>query len=328
MRHRKWVLGLAAALVAGVTTIGLWWGGGEAPTRHRIVLADANQMLSSLIYVAQAKGYFASQGIDLEIKPFRSGRDAFAAMMAGEADVATAADTPVSNALLAGQPPRIVATIQTNDHYDVVFALKERGLNDAAELAGKRIGMIPGTGAEYLLRLFLVARELQDSGVTVLPVTVKDAPGAVISGEIDALSAWLPIRLAVEKAGHPVTTFDARGLYTQNWMLAVRPDFADASTPALAAMLRSLVAAERFVAENPVEAITIVTQYLKADRSDTEQLWDGFGFAVRLDQTIVNSLGGQIRMKSAPGAEVPDILGVIDPRPLSAVDPSRVTVIR
>ena len=50
---------------------------------------------TALVHIAQAKGYFLEEGIDMEIKDYSAGKFALAALLRGELDVGTVADLPI-----------------------------------------------------------------------------------------------------------------------------------------------------------------------------------------------------------------------------------------
>src|SRR3989338_1358488 len=53
---------------------------------------DTFTMASAPVFVAEAKGFWKEEGLDVEIKPFVSGRLALDALVGGAVDTATVAD--------------------------------------------------------------------------------------------------------------------------------------------------------------------------------------------------------------------------------------------
>jgi NitT/TauT family transport system substrate-binding protein len=63
---------------------------------EKIVLGAETVPHSSPVWIAENKGYFRGQGLEVEIKEFESGRTALRSMLNAEGiDIATAAQTPV-----------------------------------------------------------------------------------------------------------------------------------------------------------------------------------------------------------------------------------------
>src|SRR5512141_2265915 len=67
-----------------------------------IRLAVAVQPLSAPIYVAYEEGFFRRHGLNVRLLPVATGREALDAVLAGDADYATAAETPLAEAIHRG----------------------------------------------------------------------------------------------------------------------------------------------------------------------------------------------------------------------------------
>lgn len=65
----------------------------QAPT-EQLVFANPNQAMVSLVYIAEAQGYFRDENLSVTYKKFTSGRDAMNSVLAGEADVGVATEFP------------------------------------------------------------------------------------------------------------------------------------------------------------------------------------------------------------------------------------------
>jgi len=56
---------------------------------------SATSLLASLVHIAEERGYFLEEGIDVEVKGYPTGKDALAATLSGELDMGTVGDTPI-----------------------------------------------------------------------------------------------------------------------------------------------------------------------------------------------------------------------------------------
>ena len=92
---------MSAKLSIILVVIGISVGGcqkkQEKPEEiKKITLGVETSLLPSAVWVAENKGYFERQGLDLTIKEFDSGRTALATMLnEGNLDMVTVAQTPV-----------------------------------------------------------------------------------------------------------------------------------------------------------------------------------------------------------------------------------------
>lgn len=325
--QRVFALACCAVVAAG----GVWWAlNRRAPERMHVVLADSPQILSALIYVARAEGFFDREGLDVAFQAHPTGRDAVAAVTGGKADMAVTAETPLAQALLAGHPVKVFATIQTTDREMSIIAPRAAGFAKASDLAGKRIGMVVGTSSEFFLDQFLVDQGLRQSGITVVPLPSPEAVNALAAGSIDALSAWTVPRLRAKKElPGGIVSFPMDGGYVTTWNLIAMGKFATIRQDALRRTLRALIAAERVVAADRPRAIAIVAQALGIEPAQMEELWDLYGFTVRLDQALLVQLEGLVRwnLQRNPDMKPPDVLDALHVDALASVDRARMTVL-
>lgn len=313
------------AIVVGLIAATAMWAleKRSAPPRQSLVIADAHQVMSALIYVAQAKGYFAEQGLEVALSQHATGRDALTDLLKGGADLAVVGETPVARAIQQDEAVAVLAAIQSTDR-DMALVMRP-GVRTPADLAGKTIGYIAGTGSEMFLDLFLSSHNLADTAVRRVAVPLDDALAALAEGRIDGLSAWITLRFAAERVMPAGTTSLAeRGIYTKTWVLAARRETVAARRRALEGVLRALIRAERLVEQEKTEAIAITARHLGLDIAEANMAWPYFDFAVEAGQPLVVALENAALKGSAPA----NVLRAIELGPLLAVDPLRVTVPR
>jgi ABC-type nitrate/sulfonate/bicarbonate transport system substrate-binding protein len=96
-----------AALIA-LAAIALLWPRSPPPP-EKLVIAVADSLLGVPLWVAQGQGFFAAEGLDVNLVRYPTGKPALDALLRGEAQVATVAETPIMFAGLARQPIRVLA---------------------------------------------------------------------------------------------------------------------------------------------------------------------------------------------------------------------------
>jgi len=319
-----WMRGALAA-VALLLIAGLWFQlRGTTPHQH-LSVAESRQMMSALIFVAQAKGFFADEGLTVEMVPVANGKVAMETLLSGKTDLALSSDVPASRAMIAGRPIRIISTVQTSDRDVVIASPAGSGLTRPEALAGKRIGYSPDTNSQYFLDLMLLQADLREQ-VTLVPFESGEIMAAMARGEIDAASVWTTVRVgaaALFPQGMEVLT--APGLYTGSWILSARKDVVDAKHDALVRFVRALLAAEWSILRDREKAIPVVAAATGIDQALVQNHWESYGFTLRLDQALLLSIEGHVRR--AGGNTGPEMLGYLQSDILRAVDPTRVTVL-
>lgn len=322
-RSRKsWALAVIAVLL-GVA--GSWWQHKTATPHQHLVIAESRQITSALVFVAQAEGFFASEGLDVEIVPVTNGKAALETMLAGTVDLCLSSDVPAANAVINEQPIRMISTIQTSDRDVVIVSPHASGLTDPQMLAYKRIGYSPDTSSQYFLDLLLAQAGLTGQ-VTMVPVESGKIMAALARGEIDAASVWTTVRVNAQPLfpqGFEIISIP--GLYTGSWVLSAHADIVDTRRDALLHFVRALLAAENAVLRDREKAIPIVATATGIDEILVRRYWESYGFTLRLDQALLLSIEDHVRR--AGGDPGPEMLNYLQRDILRTLDPTRVTVL-
>ena len=323
----------AAAFIAGA----LWWGhrAEKSPGAiEQVTLADVVEFPgSSLIRLAEAKGYFTEEGVGVKIQPQASGKDALDSVLAGTADLALTLELPVVMAVLKEAPVLIVATIATTGKGWGIVARSDRGIVRPQDLKGKRIGVAFGTAAHFWLDLFLVRNRLAIADVKVTNVPVQKVAEMLAADELDAGVSVEPfLSAAVGALGPGAVTFSADNAYDAPWSLVVRREFVVRRPDAIRKMLRALVRAERFYASDREAALSLVAQGQKTDPARLQRIFRDIQFRVHLGQSLLGTLEDEsrwaIRNKLVDSARIPNYLDHIHVDGLLSVAPEAVTILR
>lgn len=332
--------GAAIAVVLAVVLAGaLWWA---APFRQaappvapeKLAIAVSGTYIGSgLVQVAAARGYFAQEGLEVTLQQHTSGRDALDAVLGNHADIATAGDTPLMFAVMKGAPISVVATIFTAGRAHGIVARRDRGIATPADLAGKRLGATFGTDAHFVADVMLAEQGKSLSSVHLENLKPEDAPAALSSGRVDAVATWEPwIGKARKAVGDNAIAFLTDPGFLIGFNLAGRKDWVGANQEKVRRLLRALVRAEQLVVEKPQEARTLILEATGTDRSIFDAGGPSYRFQVRLDQSLLIMLEDQGRWAINEGLterrQVPNLLDALDLRPLEAVRPGAISIVR
>jgi ABC-type nitrate/sulfonate/bicarbonate transport system substrate-binding protein len=150
-------------------------------------------------------------GLPIQPVVFGSSNDLLSALVKGEVDVATTvAVAPVlvhtQAELDRGNSAKVllfsVSVTKSASAFDSIFVLADSPIRVPSDLAGKRIGVFPGTTAKNMLSLFLRKRlQIDPAGINwaFLPPNVQLAQ--LRSKDIDALYTYETTRTSAELAG-------------------------------------------------------------------------------------------------------------------------------
>jgi len=83
----------------------------STPPVEKVTVALPANLYGALLYVAQGKGYFGEEGLDVVLNAHPYGKVALDNMVSGGADFAVSAETPVVFTILKGDDMMVVASV-------------------------------------------------------------------------------------------------------------------------------------------------------------------------------------------------------------------------
>jgi NitT/TauT family transport system substrate-binding protein len=183
--------------------------------KKRITLAVGGK---SLFYylpltIAERKGYFKAEGLDVEIVDFPGGAKALQAMVGGSADIVSGAYEHTINMHAKGQP--IVALALQGRYNAIVFAVskaKAAQYKSAQDIKGLKVGVTaPGSSTHMAVQNLAVKAGLKPDDFAAIGVgSSAGAVAAMKRGSVDAISNLDPVITKLEVDGDIVVVVDTR----------------------------------------------------------------------------------------------------------------------
>ena len=258
--------GAAAALVGAgglVASRNAW----SAPPRKLTFAWSSIAFCLSPVVVAQERGFFEKNGLDVELLNWGGSTDQLLeALATGKADVGVGLIHRWLKPLEAGFDVKIVGSAHGGCLR--LVGANQAGVKDINSLKGKVIGVSDqNSPAKNFFAIHLAKKGFnveKDIEWRVYPADLLDV--AVKKGEIQAIADGDPNIFLIEKRNKGVFTEignSAIGEYKDKicCILGARGDLVRNDKPAAAAVVRSIVQASEYVAENPNEAAKIYAKY-------------------------------------------------------------------
>lgn len=296
----------------------------EAGPPLSVRLAYVSSHAASLVQVAISRGFFNDEHLTVQPRRYNYGREALQAVLRGEADLGTVAETPFMFAALRGEKVSLVGSIFSASKSNVIVASGKTGIHIPLDLKGKRIGFTPGTTSHIFLSSFLTANRLGMEDFVPVPLSPGQMRDALLSGQVDAISLWSPSRnIIARELGADAVVFQDPYIFTETMVLAGLNGYLDQNQEVLRRVLRALLRAEEFAATHPEEARALVSAALDLDPELLAESWRESTFTVSLGHALLIALEEETRWAQkhnlAPHSLMPNYLEYIDPRPLLSV---------
>src|SRR6185295_11387967 len=275
MTMKRWIGALAALVLACAALT----AAAQAPEKKKITIAVGGK---SLFYylpltVAERKGYFKDEGLEVEIPDFAGGAKALQALVGGSADMVSGAYEHTINMVAKKQPIKAVV-LQAKYSSIVLLMSKERAAKykSAKDLKGLKIGVTaPGSSTNMFVNNLLAKDGLKPSDVSIVGVgTGSGAFAAMDKGEIDALSNLDPVITQLEATGKFVAVADSRTekgmkeIYGGDYHASViyaNEDFIRKNPNTVQAVVNAMVHANRWIAKaTPQQIVDLMPDDFKA----------------------------------------------------------------
>ncbi|MFT3690977.1 ABC transporter substrate-binding protein [Paenirhodobacter sp.] len=262
--------------------------------------------------VARAKGYLDEAGLDLTVTTFQSGREAFEALLGGQADLAAMAEFPAATGILTGQPFRIVAELSHFTGSRIIGSTDAGPLTTPADLKGRRIGTTLGTNVDFALSSLLA-----EAGVTAEIVNVGpgDLAAALARGDVEAVSAFPNAYPQIRQALGARAAEIPNDAYEPYFIVTATLPAATGKAAEIGKLLDAFRKADAFIAAHPQEAAQIMSDATSGNISAEQVLaqWQdtviGVGLSDNLAELLVRQ-GGWIVDQGQIRAEKPDLATV------------------
>jgi len=293
---------------------------------------STSSLLASLVHIAEARGYFLEEGIDVEIKGYPTGKAALVATLSGEVDMGTVADTPIVSNSFERNDFAVFVTILNSAQHSKALTRKDSNINTPLDLVGKKVATTVGTTAHYFMAVFFLLNKLDISDVEIVNLKPGEMVEAIVNGDVDAMFAWEPnILKATKSLGDNAIILPSDVGYEATFNLVSMNGYIENNPELIKKVIKALAKAEEFITNNREESINIIALRLETDREDIDKLWDGYKFGLSLSQTLILTLEDvarwSIRSNFTNKTEVPNYMDYIYMDALEEVKPEAVRII-
>lgn len=222
----------------------------------------------SFLYVAQEKGYFEEEGLDVTIEMPSDVNDPLRLAAAGRIDLAINYQNQLIMSQEEGIPIKGIASIVQKPLGELMFK-QETGIAAPKDLEGKSIGLGTSMVPQAIVRAMIEqdggnpdAVEFIDVGYDLVPALATDRVDALMGAYINHEL------LLLEKEGYPITTIprEEYGIPAAMELIFVAGDETISEKPeTLKKFLRAVKKGQEDVVANPEDSLQILLDHQNQD---------------------------------------------------------------
>jgi NitT/TauT family transport system substrate-binding protein len=284
-------LALAASLLAGLAGC----GGGKASAGHVRVGRLNNDLHQLAFYVAQQKGYFAEEGLEVEESGvYASGPEEMSAFQAGSLDAGYVGMAPAMLAAANGKAD-VRALAQANLDGSSILVRNPIDVVSVNDLAGRRVA-VPNVGT---VQDFLLRKALQEAGMSIgdvneLVMAPPEMLAALSSSSVDACVFWEPFPATAESRGLGAVLLSSQQIWDGHPCCAVMVSrsFLENDRASAEALARAHRRATEFINANPDEAVRMAAEFTGLDEEVARQAMRRITFTSEFNTAAIEEYAG------------------------------------
>jgi NitT/TauT family transport system substrate-binding protein len=246
-----------------------------APPAPKPYKVGFNAWIGSIaFFVAQQKGFFKDEGLDVQTKSFSSPGDGLKPLLSGDLDaVLSTADSVLTVVDKAPGQLEIVYLTDTSSGADAILAKKD--IKGIKEMKGKKVAATLGQCNQLLLSKALEKAGLTEKDINLVNMNPDDAGAAFAAGQLDVAVTWEPwiTKVSGEKKGHVIFSSKDTPMLILD-VLAVNTKGAAKKSAETRAFLKALNRGYEFVLAHKEEAAALAGKALEQKPEEVKPMLD------------------------------------------------------
>ncbi|HVX91036.1 MAG TPA: ABC transporter substrate-binding protein [Candidatus Paceibacterota bacterium] len=232
------------------------------------------------VFVAEQQKYFAAHGVAEESKSFTSANDMINALVAGEVEIVPGAPLVPVLSLESQYPGRFrvfAHSVMTLDKpFDLILVKKDSPIKTVADLAGKKLALIPGTTAMNAMKAYLKKNNVDSASINYVQLAPPSQLSALQADAVDALYAYEPtVTIALDQGGYRAISPSVYCSLQNPCALVVSiidRKFEKANPDTAKRAIEALDDAVKLMRDDPVKASASLAIYTKVDPKITSKV--------------------------------------------------------
>jgi ABC-type nitrate/sulfonate/bicarbonate transport system substrate-binding protein len=251
----------------------------------------------SLIFIAEKKGFFKKNGVNVEIKKYEGGIFAIEDILKDKIDIATPSEVAFVSKSFDNHDLKIIAVTTISD-IQKLLVRSDSNIKNPIDLKGKKIGTTLGSSAEFALYSYLTLNNMNMKDVTIINLKPSDSLGAIKSKAIDAVISWEPnIYKIKNELGDGVVDLSKKNVPTLYTLLVTKDSIIKKKQKEIQAVLKALVEAEIYFNKNNDDSKTIVRDRIKLSDDYMNYAWKNIYISISLPQDLLFAMESEAKWR-------------------------------
>ncbi len=221
-------------------------------------------MANAPVLIADKKGYFKEQGINVELYDYTSGPRVRQGLKSGKLDMAFIGAPPVYHWYSRGLDSKIIAKV--NYGQASVLVRSDSGIDDVSGLKGKKLaGVRTGSGMDVLLRGYVLREKAKldpNKDLDVRPMKPGNMGTAVENKVVSGAFVWEPFTSKYLLRGNTKIILDINKEIPQYpwYVVMAMPKAMKNKRPEIVKVLKAHIKAVKFLNSSPTAGNNIITE--------------------------------------------------------------------
>lgn len=227
------------------------------------------------VVIAIDQGYYEKRGLAIQHQKVVGGIEAAEALVAGSADIGVMGDAPAVIALSRSEKVHMVTCQTTGDRMHRIVVRDGSGIHEPADFAGRRLAIQQGSSTHGGFMQYCKKHGVDYSSVTVVAISPRDFPEAMVAGQVDFIAGsepWPGNVLAACENCHEFANLEGLGSNYPQVILG-HESFLSAHPEAVAAIIEGTQEAVDFINAEPDRAAEIIARAPAFPSTGRERPW-------------------------------------------------------
>ncbi|KKM10500.1 hypothetical protein SY88_12445 [Clostridiales bacterium PH28_bin88] len=227
----------------------------------RLLYTESVYSLTSL--VAQEKGFFAEERLNVNAQPLPFGGMAVQALVGESADFAVGANARFLSAVNKDLPIRAIGITHWGFSGEFLVPASDTTTKSLKDVVGKRLAVQMGSGSSGVFLRWMEIEGVTPKDFKIIEMDTENIPAAFEKGEVDAALPWVPFSTMLVEKGIARIVVDGNEMSKATnayyaFPVTTRQDLIEQKPDVVQRFANAWVKAHVFIQKNPDEAAAIL----------------------------------------------------------------------